>query len=891
MEEPGETESVGPESPPEPFGQKLPPGNLVGDRYEILSVLGSGGNATVYRSLDREVRREVALKVLRPDRQTAGALSRFRREVAVARDASSPRLIRIFEIGTAREGPYLTMEVLSGGSLKDRLREGPLPVPEAIRIGTGILEGLAALHALAIVHRDIKPGNVLFAADGEVKLADFGLARRLDLDETRATMTGGIIGTVDYLSPEQALGKEALPRSDLYSAGVVLFEMLAGRLPYDAETRYGALVAHAHSPAPPLHALRPEVPRWLTRVVRRLLEKHPEDRYPSAEAALSDLREGRAARILSARGRRAFRLVGIVALLLAGAGAAVRMRYFKPPRFSHLVPEKAGIAAVDGDGNRLWSVAGVDPEISGRAARARLTPGGRELLAIVLARPYEWTPGAVNTLSFLDPETGRVVREARLPAEDGADYFATDPRRYRPESVTAVDLDHDGADEILVTYIHVPEAPSFTVLYSPRIERSRIVFCARGHHRFQGAADLDHDGQPELLFAGINNGYDWVNAIAAVRLDPGVGAASDWNIPGTAAPGAIVNSAQEPLLYWYATIPRGDLQVPYCLRIDGERRSLEARYWSGKTWTVGFDGYPPGTPGDPVSRETARRAAHREIREAERLRVAGALDLALAEARTAQQSGSRSYEPWLVEYAKRVEAKILVEQGRITAAEALFSKLADESEDGSEVAYEAAVAFHLRGDLGRAVVWYERGLGRGSAMGEGKSRHEFLKGEVLALVEEKRFAEALAAVDRFVATFPPWKDQAPIYREYVRWRAGEIPDLTGFEMPPNRPDLDRYWYFEFQFARGEDPERLLSQVDRALAERPVTRAELLSLRAEILARLGRPKEAAETARSAFELARAEKERSIVERGHIDLLAARVRLLGDELRRTPSASLH
>jgi tetratricopeptide (TPR) repeat protein/tRNA A-37 threonylcarbamoyl transferase component Bud32 len=854
MEDKGETETVGPENPPESAGQRLPVGILVGGRYEILSVLGSGGNATVYRARDRELRREVALKMLRPDRQAASSLVRLRREAAVARDASSPHLVRIFDIGAAAEGPYLTMEVMPGGSLRNRLKKGPLPVPEALRIGAEILEGLAALHALSIVHRDIKPGNVLFTKEGKVKLADFGLARQLDLDETRPTATGGILGTIDYLSPEQALGKEAMPASDLYSAGVVLFEMLAGRLPYDAHSNFGALLAHVHSPAPSLRAFCPEAPRWLARVIRRLLEKRPEDRYASAEAALRDLRAGRAARIFSARGRRALQAAGVVALLLAGAGVLVRMQFFPAPQFSHLVAEKNGIAAVDVAGKRLWTVPGVAPEIAGRATRARLTPNGPRLLAIILAHPERWSPEEVGTLSFLDPETGRTVKEVRLPTGDGANRFRNDPRRFSPEPVIAVDLDHDGVDEILVTYLHVPEAPSFTILYSPRLERSRVVFYAVGHHRFQGAADLDHDGTPELLFAGINNGYNWVNAVAAVRLYPGLTPDTDWNEAPASTPDAMMSSGQEPFLLWYATLPRGELQFPICLRIDERGRRIEALYRSGKIWTLGFGGYPPGTPGDPKAREAAREAAHREIREAERLRSAGALDLALAEAEAALRSASGSYEPWLAEYAKRVQAKILVEKGQLREAEKRYAVLADESEDGSEIAYEAAVAFHLRGDLGRAVAWYERGIGRGAGIGAGKSKHEFLKGEVLALVEQKRPAEALAAVDRFVAAYPTWKEQTPIYREYIRWRVGEVPDIEGFE-------------------------------------RPVTRAELLSLRSQLLSRLGRQREALEDARNALELAEAEKARSIVARGHLGLLAGRASRLNKELQRMLPASMH
>jgi serine/threonine protein kinase len=208
------TETVPPLSPPRDE-LRLQPGTKIGERYEVRGLLGHGGHGTVYRVFDREVKREIALKLLDPDRETPNALSRLRREVRVARDAESPRLVRIFDIATSPEGTYLTMELVEGASLRELLRRGQLPVAEAARIAAQLFEGLATLHALPVVHRDVKPGNILLAGGSEVKLADFGLSRRLNAEETRITHTEGIVGTLDYLSPEQALGKETSPASDL----------------------------------------------------------------------------------------------------------------------------------------------------------------------------------------------------------------------------------------------------------------------------------------------------------------------------------------------------------------------------------------------------------------------------------------------------------------------------------------------------------------------------------------------------------------------------------------------------------------------------------------------------------------------------------------------------
>jgi tetratricopeptide (TPR) repeat protein len=869
MHPPDQTETV-PALPPPAEGGFLSSGTIINERYEVRAALGRGGHGTVYRVFDRELKREIALKLLGADREDPGALSRLRREVRVARDAKSPRLIQIFDIGASDEGGYLTMELVEGPALREPLQKGPLPVGEALGIAIQLIEGLAVLHALGIVHRDIKPGNILLAPDGAVKLSDFGLARRLDGEETRVTRTEGIVGTLAYLSPEQALGKEALPASDLYAAGLVLFEMLAGRLPNEATSPLGRRL-RPFQRAPNVRTLRPEAPRWLSRIVAGLLEVRPSDRYRSAAEVLADLGVRRAPPRTRLR-RRLFRATAIALLFLPQTGVLVT----RPPRptFSHLIPLESGIAAVGTQGERLWQLPGVEPELADRGvALARITPGGPRLLALVRIRPGEWSPAAISTLTFLDPATGKIVKEAKLPSGEG--LFPNDPPRFDVSSVKAIDLFHDGLDEVLVSYRHVPEAPSYVVLYAPQADRARLIFYARGGQAFQGATDLDQDGVPELLFAGVNNGWNWVNVVAAVHLNPLPWGEEDWNASPAAAPDISGEPANERLLLWYAVVPRGHLENP-SLAIDEQARKLTVRYNSGKTWPLGFDGFPWGaSPGAPrLKREEARRETYEHLGETERLRRAGAEDLSLAEARAAEASAAQAEESWLGQYAERLQAKILVDEGKAPEAEARFDALMARAEDAPEIAYDAAVAFHLHGDLTRAVAWYERGMGRGSAMGAGKSKHEFLKGEVLALVEEKRYEEAIAAIDRFDVMYPPWKSELWLYRGYVRWRAGECPERDPAGVPPNQTDLKRYWALEFDFACGEKPETMLPRVDRFLAERPETRAELLSLRAELLSRLGRITEAGEASTAALEILREEQGHSIIARGHADLLVER-----------------
>jgi tetratricopeptide (TPR) repeat protein len=567
--------------------------------------------------------------------------------------------------------------------------------------------------------------------------------------------------------------------SDLYSAGLVLFEMLTGKLPHEAASDLGRRLGPLQR-APDLRAFLPEAPRWLAAVVTRLLEMRPTDRYRTAEAVLGDLKRHRNPSRLHLR-RDLLRAAAIAFFCLPQVGVLVT----KAPaaKFSHLVPVgDSGIAAVSTTGERLWTIPGVNPEMADRTASVRLTPGGPHLIAIVLAPPREWSPERVSKLSFLDPETGQVVKQVKLPS--GASFFPNDPPRFKPEAIKAVDLFQDDLDEVLVSYIHIPEAPSYTVFYSPRFDRARVIFYTRGGHRFQGATDLDGDGSLELIFVGINNGWNWVNAVAAVRLDPWPWTEAQWRANPTASPDEAEEPSKERCLLWYAVIPRGHLEDS-CLTIDQHRHELTIRYNSGKTWALGFNGFPPKVSSAAASeRGSARRETYGHLREAERLRRAGALDLALSEARSAFRSAEQARETWLGQYAERLEAKLFVSQGRVAEGEARFASLMERAEDAPEVAYDAAVAFHLSGRLRKAVSWYERGIGRESAMGAGKSKHEFLKGEVLALVQEKRYAEALEAVDRFGATYPPFEPHLWLFREYVRWRAGEPPRWIPLVCPP-----------------------------------------------------------------------------------------------------------
>src|SRR5690242_903454 len=250
--------------------------------------LGSGGMADVYLAEDEELGRRVAIKILNdkyvPDEQF---VERFRREAKNAAALSHPSIVSIYDRGEAEGTYYIAMEFLDGRSLKELIvSRGPAPVTVAVEYARQILQALRFAHRHGIVHRDIKPHNVLVDAEGRVKVTDFGIARA---GASQMTEAGSIVGTAQYLSPEQARGGEIDPRSDLYSLGVVLYELLTGKTPFDGETPVEIAMKHLSNAPKPPSKLRADIPPELDMVVLRALAKNPDDRYQSADEMEADL--------------------------------------------------------------------------------------------------------------------------------------------------------------------------------------------------------------------------------------------------------------------------------------------------------------------------------------------------------------------------------------------------------------------------------------------------------------------------------------------------------------------------------------------------------------------------------------------------------------------------
>ncbi len=294
------------------------------ERYRVVRPLGSGGMAEVHLARDEELEREVAYKRLR--QQYAGdeeVIERFRREAKNAASLSHPNIAAIYDRGRTKDGSYyIVMEYVAGGNLKERIqKEGPLPASEAASMALQVARALEEAHERGMVHRDIKPQNVLLSRRGEAKVADFGIARAVS--STTMTKMGAVMGTAHYLSPEQALGKPATPKSDLYALGVVLYEMLTREVPHDAETPIGIAMQHIQGELRPPREVNPNVPEEINALVVRLMAKEPEQRYQDAAELIDDLK--RVLRSLEYRGTTVEQPPGDVAIPKEAEPSTVRV--------------------------------------------------------------------------------------------------------------------------------------------------------------------------------------------------------------------------------------------------------------------------------------------------------------------------------------------------------------------------------------------------------------------------------------------------------------------------------------------------------------------------------------------------------------------------------------
>ena len=264
-------------------------GTVLSGRYRLEAKLGSGGMSTVYLARDTTLDRPVAVKVMhREMSEQADQLERFRQEARAVAKLSHPNVVSVIDAGEDGGYPYIVFEYVEGETLKARInRIGPLDVQEALAYAIEIARGLTVAHARKMVHRDIKPQNVLIDAEGRAKLTDFGISRQLEQDGM--TATGRVLGTTDYVAPEQAMGRGADQRSDIYSLGVVLYEMFTGEVPFAADSQVGVAMKHVNEELPDVQAVRPELSAASALVVERATSKEPAKRYADIGEMIDDL--------------------------------------------------------------------------------------------------------------------------------------------------------------------------------------------------------------------------------------------------------------------------------------------------------------------------------------------------------------------------------------------------------------------------------------------------------------------------------------------------------------------------------------------------------------------------------------------------------------------------
>jgi serine/threonine-protein kinase len=354
-------------------------GTVLSGRYRLEAKLGSGGMSTVYLARDETLDRPVAVKVMhREMSEQEDQLQRFRQEARAVAKLSHPNVVAVIDAGEDGGYPYIVFEYVKGETLKQRIaRVGALDTQDAIAYAIEVARGLSVAHARNMVHRDIKPQNVLIDEEGRAKLTDFGISRQLEQDGV--TATGRVLGTTDYVAPEQAMGHSVDPRSDVYSLGVVLYEMLVGQVPFHADSQVGVAMKHVNEELPDVQRRRPEVSAAVALVVERATAKSPAERYQSIAEMIDDLETaleveaaragsttGEATSVLEAvpppkrklSGRGRWSWAAIVALLVLGGGALIAVELISSGKFG-------GGGAENGSGKPVHIVSATDYDPEG----------------------------------------------------------------------------------------------------------------------------------------------------------------------------------------------------------------------------------------------------------------------------------------------------------------------------------------------------------------------------------------------------------------------------------------------------------------------------------------------------------------------------------------------
>ena len=421
-----------------------PMAHRLAGRYEVRSLIGRGGMAEVHLGFDTRLSRVVAIKMLRRDlAQDSIFQARFRREAQSAASLNHPNIVAVYDTGEEiiedASGrsiaiPYIVMEYVEGHTVKELISDGTaVPINEAIEIVSGVLSALEYSHANHLVHRDIKPGNIMLTSDGKVKVMDFGIARALTDSQATMTQTNAVVGTAQYLSPEQARGETVDARSDLYSTGVVLFELLTGRPPFKGDSAVAVAYQHVEQIPPTPSSILSDIPDSLDRVVLKSLAKNREDRYSSATAMLADLQRVAQGLDVGAPPADSWATEVLPAAGLASARTAATTQMAA-------VPSHAPAAAMAATSTSLPAVATEESANETSKARKRRTAiiATVLLIALLLIGGSVWalTRGAAEPESIAVPNVvGLTQAEAKAQIEQAGFTWELNPDKVTSDTV------------------------------------------------------------------------------------------------------------------------------------------------------------------------------------------------------------------------------------------------------------------------------------------------------------------------------------------------------------------------------------------------------------------------------------------------------------------------
>ena len=393
-------------------------GTTLNGRYRLEARIGAGGMSTVYLATDETLQRQVAIKLMnREVASDSDQLERFRREARAVAQLSHPHIVGVIDAGEDESRPYIVFEYVEGETLKERIRRlGRLPIAEAVAYAIEIARALGAAHARHIVHRDVKPQNVLIDEEGSAKVTDFGIARTLD--EEGLTADGRVLGTTDYVSPEQALGQSVTGQSDLYSLGIVLFEMVTGEVPFKGENQVAVAMKHVREDLPDVQMRRPECSSALAAVIDTATAKHQEDRYADDAELIADLED-----VLAIETARAGGATGEATSVLRTLPSRTRRRI--PFRMRHRVMAVVAllVVAVAVVGGVVWLATrthhGTGKLAVNPPAASSSSPSSGPLSQVRLC---QWCAFGFNPLGYPDLRAPRREPRDRQPGQHGVDH-------------------------------------------------------------------------------------------------------------------------------------------------------------------------------------------------------------------------------------------------------------------------------------------------------------------------------------------------------------------------------------------------------------------------------------------------------------------------------------